>query len=264
MDNKRAKIAKSEKERQEDVALNRALLWVAAAVILEGLLMLVNRFYVNFYTDEVSIAVAISVMLRVFGVAGLVAFVAGIVWYRWAKGKEKPTLPPAAVLVGGLLVAAFCAILWVFYSSGVTLLFALIPAMAVLALVYYLYQRECFLTIALTGVAIFGMWLVRRGSAGPYAGLIRGYLILAAVLAVLALAALAALRGKQGVLAVKGKELQLLPKKANYPLLAATCIIVLAALVAAVALGAALSYYLIFVLITWAFILLVYYTVQLL
>ena len=38
----------AEKARQEDSALNKALLWVAGAIILEILLVLIDRYYINF------------------------------------------------------------------------------------------------------------------------------------------------------------------------------------------------------------------------
>lgn len=258
------KKVRTARERQEDDALNRALLWVAAAVVLEGLLMLIDRFYVNFYTDEIAIAQAISAVVRVGTVLFLAVAVLGLVWYRKARNGGKLNLLPAAVFLGGLILFAFCAILWMFYESGVTLLFVLVPAMAVLALVYYLYQRECFMAVALTALGLFGMWVSRKGSAGPYAVLIKAYLILMAVVSVALLVLLVRLRGRKGMISLRGKEVRLLHKKANYPLLLATCVIVLAAFVAAVVLGATLSYYLIFALIAWAFILVVYYTVQLL
>lgn len=258
------KKMKTAKERQEDDALNRALLWVAGAVILEGLLMLINRFYVNFYTDEVSIANAISVMIRVGTILFLVVAAAGLVWFGKRKKAEKPTLLPGGLALGGLVLAVFCGTLWLFYDSGVTLLFVLVPGIAVLALIYYLYQRECFLAVVLSALGLFGMWLLRRGSAGPYAVLIQVYLVLLAVAAAALLAALFWLRGRKGLVPIKGREVRVLPKKANYPLLLATCVIVLAAVVAALVMGATLSYYLIFALIAWIFILVVYYTVQLL
>ena len=260
---KKIKVAK---ERQEDAALNRALLWIAGAVILEGLLMLVDRYYINFYTDELSIniAMAISWVVRVGTVLALVVAAAGAAWRFKAKKSEKPTLLPSVVALAGLAVAVFCGVIWVFYAYGVTLLYVLIPAVAVLALVYYLYQRECFLAVGLTALGIFGVWLLRKGRAGPYAGLIQAYLAVLALLSLVLLAALIWLHGKGGVWTRGERQVRLLRKKANYPILYVTCVVMAAAFVAALVLGNALTYYLIFALIAWAFILVVYYTVQLL
>ena len=39
------KNQREERRRQEDIALNRGLLWVGAAILMELLLMLVNKYY---------------------------------------------------------------------------------------------------------------------------------------------------------------------------------------------------------------------------
>ena len=38
------KKQREERRRQEDIALQRGLLWVAGAIVLEALLVLVNRY----------------------------------------------------------------------------------------------------------------------------------------------------------------------------------------------------------------------------
>ena len=40
--------------RQEDADLNRGLLWVVGAVLLECLLLVVNRWYIKFYPGEIT------------------------------------------------------------------------------------------------------------------------------------------------------------------------------------------------------------------
>ena len=42
------KNQREERRRQEDIALNRGLLWVGAAILMELLLMLVNKYYINY------------------------------------------------------------------------------------------------------------------------------------------------------------------------------------------------------------------------
>ena len=44
------KNQREERRRQEDIALNRGLLWVGAAILMELLLMLVNKYYINYYS----------------------------------------------------------------------------------------------------------------------------------------------------------------------------------------------------------------------
>ena len=54
-----------------------------------------------------------------------------------------------------------------------------------------------------------------------------------------------------------------MPKNTSYPLILASCLVGLLALLAAVALGANIAYYLMFAMVAWLFALLVYYTVKL-
>ena len=260
------KDLKTEKARQEDSALNRALLWVAGAIILEVLLVLIDRYYINFYTDEQSVALALGIgtAVRVGCVLFLMVCVAGAVWTWLRRKKGEGLMLPWGITLAGFALFFFFALIWHFNSDGVALLYVLIPAAAVLALVYYLYQRECFLAVALTALGLLGIWLVRKGSYGPYATLIDVYLVGMAVVSVLALIALALLQKRGGVLSWKGGSVRVLHKKTNYPLLYVTCVLMLAAFVAALVLSPALMYYLIFALIAWAFILVVYHTVQML
>ena len=49
------KKQREERRRQEDIALQRGLLWVAGAMVLEALLVLVNRFYINFTLTDAGV-----------------------------------------------------------------------------------------------------------------------------------------------------------------------------------------------------------------
>ena len=47
------------RRRQEDRDLNRALIWVGAAIVLEFLLVLVNRYYINYRTTGLRLNLSI-------------------------------------------------------------------------------------------------------------------------------------------------------------------------------------------------------------
>ena len=49
------------RRRQEDRALNKALIWVGVSIILEFLLVLVNRYYINFNSSVESINRAVAI-----------------------------------------------------------------------------------------------------------------------------------------------------------------------------------------------------------
>ena len=54
----------------------------------------------------------------------------------------------------------------------------------------------------------------------------------------------------------------MLPAEAGYALMFVSCAVSLAAIAAAIVLGGAVSYYLLFAMVAWLFALLVYYTVK--
>lgn len=246
------------RRRQEDRDLNRALIWVGAAIVLEFLLVLVNRYYINFRTtaESVNLALAISAGLTVLQWVSLAAVVACVVWavLRLNKG-EKAGLQLTLIAGAGILLICSVVILH-FRDAGVRMLFWLVPAWAALALVYYLYQREFFLAALVSGAGVLGLWFVR------HAGAVSLYTIAAIAAIVLLAAAMFWMKAHQGRLIVKEGIKRVLPSDAGYGLMFASCVVSLAAIAAAIALGGAVSYYLLFAMVAWLFALLVYYTVK--
>ncbi|MBS7218104.1 MAG: hypothetical protein KH028_01660 [Oscillospiraceae bacterium] len=243
--------------RQEDRDLNRALIWIGAAIILEFLLVLVNKYYINFRTTEESInlAMAISAALNGLRWGSLVALLACGVWtaLRLKQGGQVG-LPLTLTAVSAALF--LCAqITLVFQESGVRMLFWLVPAWAALALVYYLYQREFFLSALVSGVGVLGLWFIRHAGASSL------YAIGAVVVILLLLGLILWLKGHGGRL-FAGEAGQLLPEEAGYPLMLLSCVVSLGAIAIAAFVGGALSYYLLYAMVAWLFALLVYYTVK--
>lgn len=149
--------------RQEDADLNRGLLWVVGAVLLECLLMVVNRWYINFYPAEIGVAEAILNVMRVLRVGGGIVGILALVWSALCFRKGSRAGWPAVVGLA-LLALAVCAHVTLSYEkNGVRMLFMLVPAWAALALVYYLYQPECFLAVTAGGFGAVGLWFVRFG-----------------------------------------------------------------------------------------------------
>lgn len=83
--------------RQEDADLNRGLLWVVGAVLLECLLMVVNRWYINFYPAEIGVAEAILNVMRVLRVGGGIVGILALVW----SGPVLPQGEPRRLARGG-------------------------------------------------------------------------------------------------------------------------------------------------------------------
>lgn len=244
------------RQKQEDIALTRALFWVAAAIVLEGLLVLVNRFYINYYLDEVNIMLAFHSALRVVRVAGLAVGVIAVIWtvVRLFQGKKIVcTLLPA--IAGGVLAVCSHVVLR-YRDTGISMLFWLVIGWAVLALIYYIYQKEFFLAAVSIGLSILGLWFLR------YGGGIGVEVALVALAIIVVSAATLVLKKNDGALPLK-KPWRFLPKDAVYSVVLASCAAALVALIAAVALGSTVAYYLIFVMMAWIFALFVYYTVKL-
>ena len=248
----------AEVRKQEDAALDRALIWVAGAVVLEALLLFVNRYLINYRLSEVDMAIMMWNVLKVVRIAGAVACAAALVWavLRFRKGQKAELVTAGALACGALAVCAHVAM--AFEKAGVQMLFLMVPAWAGLALIYYLYQREFFLGAVASGLAILGLWFVRFGGGVG----MEAVLVLCAV--ALVLAAVLYLK-KTGGLVPRGdgEMLRFLSKKTVYTIPMASCVVGMAAVALAMVLGSAVAYYLLFAMVVWLFALLVYYTVKL-
>lgn len=245
------------RRRQEDQALNRGLMWVGGAIVLEFLLLLVNRYYINFKVSEVGMAEVIWNGLKLLRIAGLALGAAALVWagFRFRKGGKNGRCVVLALACGALVACSH--IILVFQKPGIQMLFLMVPAWAGLALIYYLYQREFFLGAAASGMSVLGLWSVRYGGVG-----LETVLTLVGIL--LVAAATLWLKKNHGVFhRASGEEIRFLSKKASYPMILVSCLVGLAALLAAMVLGADIAYYLMFAMVAWLFALLVYYTVKL-
>lgn len=251
----------SARRKQEDMALNRLLIWFAIAIGYEALVLLLKRFYVNFRsTDfEINLVLGLGAVFRVFQWAGLVLTVASAVWLVLSRKQGRPWVRPA-------VLTAVLFVLWITmtvtyrfgYSGGVDLLGAVAPAAAVLAMVYYLYQREFFCNTVITGCGILCLWLYRRYfQAHPNvirAGYVLGWVLLAAAAVVF---------WKLSQSGGKWKKYRVFPDKISYVPAYATCGLTAAVLAAALIGGGAAAFYAIFVLVIWLFCMAVYYTVRL-
>ncbi len=259
MDNKK----ELERRKQEDIALNRALLWFGAAMVLEFLLLLVNKYYVNFETEAgaIKLAMALTTVLKVTCALGFLGGAAMAV-LCWKRMKAAGELPFVTMLVSVCLLAVGggSGLIVLYYAAAVQLLYIMVPAGAVLALVYYLYQKDFFLSGVGVGVGLLGLWLVRRGAAHPI--LVKVCVVAGAVFLLTLMLLAFKLKKDHGTLELKGKRYSILPAQSNFMLVALSCQISLLAMLAGLLLGSTVAFYLLFVLVAWLFVLLVYYTVK--
>ena len=250
---------KAQRAREEDIVLTKVLWWILGAVVLEALLLLLNKVYVNFTTEQVYIAVALQGMFNVLSIVLPICFVVLLIWTLvfWRAGRSL-CLP--GVLTGISLVLAVCAVvIHYFYDKGINFLYIAVPAVAVLALIYYLYQREFFFAAVLGALGLLGVKVAAQAASSPLVGY--GYLSVLAVIVVVAAVCFRMLQVHKGVWNIKGKSKEILPKNANYAMLYVTCALVAVVVIAACVLGALALLY--GVLVAWLLILAVYYTVRL-
>lgn len=251
---------KSDKTLREEQALNRALAWFGCAAVVEALTLLVKRFYVDFYGGEAGIA---QFLLRMFPILAVVSALvcAGCVFWmiRNAKNEEKNRLP-AVVAVITAVVAVCSTVFAVFVGDGVRAMLVLVPVVAVLALIYYLYQKEFFVVAVSGAAALIALWWMRQTIWTMKIYLLA---VVALVVIVLCMAFVLFLKKSEGVLTVAGKRIRVFSKSANYAAMLVACALMAVLVVAALLLGPTVAYYLMFGVVALLFVMAVYYTVKL-
>ena len=127
---------------------------------------------------------------------------------------------------------------------------------SVLALIYYLYQREFFFAAVISALGLLGVKVVPYHFGFP--AIAYGYAVVLGVALVGAVVVFRVMQAAGGKLRLKGNWVEVLPKSANYALLYVTCGVVAAVVIAALLLGGLAVLY--GVLVAWLLILAVYYT----
>ena len=261
---KRAAEKRAARSHKEDVVLNRVLVWFGAAVVAELLLLLLNRYYINRTTrpGEIEFAAALyhafPIIIGVTAAATVVCLVWTVLRFQKGKGYLLPSV--LAWICGALLVIS--TVTYLFNAAGVSFLCGLVPAAAVMALVYYLYQREFFVITVLSAIGIVGLWLIRR-AAGGHQVVVYAYLVVGAVVIIAVALACRAMQKSDGVLTLGGKKLPVFNRGASYGMVYLTCAVVAVAVAVGLALGTGAAYYLMIALVGWLFVMAVYYTVKL-
>lgn len=253
------KEQQAQRAKQEDVVLNKVLWWIVGSVILEALLLLLNRVYVNYTASEIEFAYSLRGVFKVLAIVLPICFVVLVgLWLAARKSGKLVKLTGVLALIA--LILAVCAVIVrIFDVSGVKFLYIAVPVVAVLALIYYLYQREFFVSAVFCALGLLGIKLLPRVRGASLVGY--AYAVALAVLLVAAVVLFRMMQKSQGKLTVKGTPMQVFPKGANYALLYVTCALVAVVAIAAVMMGALTLLY--GVLVAWLLILAVYYTVRL-
>lgn len=264
MDKERHAAKRTDRNRQEDVVLNRILIWFGAAVVAEFVLLWLGRYYTphSTATEIILLAAAIRDVTEIFRWVTLALGAVSALWLVMAKRQGKRARLPLALTILFLTSSAMSIIIYRFSDTGIQFLCRAVLGVTVMALIYYLYQREFFASSVVTAAGILGLWVLRRAEGG-HTLLVYGYMAVAAVLVVAVVGVSRMAQTHGGLMNFRGKELRIFPKSAGYGMIYLTCGIVAAVLIAALVAGTAVAYYLMFALVAWIFVMAVYYTVKL-
>lgn len=219
-------------------------------------LRLIYKYYIYGTLDQVLgwydyLKVSIWLGLAVAALGG-----AGLWVWRRSRGWKRPL--SALALGGGLFLAMTGFLVVRLYSAPITLLSVAVPAVAIMAILWYLYERECACCLSVLGLDLLVIWICRRGLGNIYW---HGKVLAGAVAFLVCLATLAGLTrylsGKRGLLG----RYRLLPEGFDALPIYAACGIAAATTVLTLVSTAA-AYYCFYGVAVLLFALAVYYAIR--
>lgn len=244
---------KLERQQQEELTLRHVLNAFLAGLAAECYLLLVYRGYVAGTAGQL---VAWHTFLRVGTWVGLALFLAGLAAAVVKRGDVRVRNWLALASGVGFFLFLSGLVMTSVYPKGVTLMCVVVPVVTLLALVWFLFQRECFFSTMILSGALFTVWLCGNVVS------IRTAVIVGAVAVLLGLAAAAwvvhLLQKGQGKLA----GVQIMDTMCEYWLLYSVLGLSFVSIAVAL-LAVPAAYYLMWVLGVALFAEMVYYTTQL-
>lgn len=249
---------RADRERQENHTLNRVYYVFLLGLAAECYLFMVYRGFAN---AAIGPTLAWSKALTVEKWVGLAAMVIGAVAaILKRKDKKIRKIMTWVGAVGAFFFLSSWIMLRFFHNGlGVTAMCVLVPIVAVLAIIYLLYQHECAICTVLLGGSMFSVWL--RG-ASAQSDHWRVPVIIGCVLVVLLLAVAGWLVNMAKKDEGKLWGLRVFSLECDYRIvfgvvgISAVCVL-------AAAIVPAIAYYLMWVLGVLLFAELVYYTTKL-
>ena len=249
---------RADRERQDNRTLNRVYYVFLLGLAAECYLILAYR---GFAFGNIGSTLAWNKFLNVAMWVGLALLAAGAVTAFVKKNDQK--LRRIMTWVAGV-GAFFFASSWImtrFFTNGmgVTIMCVLVPILAVLALIYLLYQHECFLCTAALAGSMFTVWV--RGAAAD-SGTWKVPVLVGTVVGAVVLAAAAYLVRKAQAEEGKLLKIRVFSVECDYRILYAALGVGFVGVAAALVVPA-VAYYLMWVLGVLLFAELVYYTTKL-
>ena len=231
----------------------RALL---VGCVAELYLLLIHKYYIYGNLDQV---LAWDSYLRVSRWLWLgVAVLGGVLLYLCRRKPGWKRAVSGMVLELGAFMAVTGGLVTRYYASPITLLAVAVPAAALMAILWYLYDRECAWALIVLGLDLAVLWVCRKGIGSAYwhGKVLAGAIVFLVCLAVLALltARMAKSRGMLGKLRLLGENFDAMPIYAACGIAAVTTVVALVSSVAA--------YYCLYAVAVLLFALAVYYAIR--
>ena len=242
------------RKEQEQATLNNIFNVFLVGLAAECVLFLIYQFYCN---GTINSFLLWDSILRVVVWLGLGVFAGGAGVALWKK--QSPKLRKIGAFVGGagLFLTAASWVSVKFFDTGLTGLCVVVPVATVLGLVYYLYQRECFMNTTLIAASLFTIWVCSKGMSGYWSTMVT----VCAVAVIICLAAVAILSAKSKK---NNGELfghSFFSQDCFYPVIYAVCL-VCALVILAVLVMPSLYFYMVWGLVIALFAELAYYTTK--
>lgn len=265
-------VKKKKASQYDDYITNRILAIFSYAFVLILGLVATYRGYTSIETIQPTVTAVYyaSAVLAVIAAAGLV-------WEYLSVKRKADTrykLICGRNLAGAAAIAALCEFIAAyFFVDGIKALYVVIPALTVLLMIYMIYSADFFAISVVTSIGGFLMWYMSRShinkfiTAMPASEFLRSSVLYATILVILiqlaALILILSARGKDGEIKIGNRTKQFFHPNANYRLMILSVVLTILCTVAGFLFGAAIAYYLIFIMFGYLFVMAFYYTVKL-
>ena len=148
------------KQARQDTSMNGAMKFFLAGCAAELFLLIVRRFYIAGTLNQV---VAWDGYLKYVVFAGLAVALAGLVLgILWRKQPKRRTIGWSVFAAGAFLALSTWMIL-TYYTTAMSFLCVVIPAVMLLGILWSLYDRECAWALTILGASVAVLWICRKG-----------------------------------------------------------------------------------------------------
>ncbi|MBR2131114.1 MAG: hypothetical protein IJ955_01015 [Oscillospiraceae bacterium] len=245
---------KTQREQQENKALQQIFNVFLTGLAAECYLLIVYRGYIAGTIDSLLVW---DKILRASLWLGLILVLGGLAVAVWKRNDAKLRKVATVVTALGGFLAFSGGVMSRFFSTGVVAMCTIVPVVTVLGLVYFLYQRECFVSTVLLAASLFTVWVCDKGLDGSWKTLV----LLGSVAVVIFLAAAAFVVRKLQNNDGKFRDIEVFSEECDYRIVYAVCGVCVAAVLAVMVMPST-AFYLTWALVIALFAVLAYYTTK--